>query len=228
MTKVVTVINQKGGSGKTNVAMTLAGAFGARGYRTLLVDGDVQGTATRWYAAAPEDEPFPAAVINLAAAGGQLGRAMKDHVDAYDVVLVDTPGSLRDPVPLASLLLSDLALVPMIPSPGDLWATSPLIELIEQARGINPELEVRVVPNMVQSTTLAGAALEALEQMGLPLTSSILSLRTAYRQAVAAGATVLSLRDPKAAAEAESLADEILLQLGLAAALVTADTAKAG
>lgn len=208
--KIVTVINQKGGSGKTNVAMTLAGSFGSRGYATLVVDGDMQGTATQWYATVPENETFPAKVINLSAAGGQIGRAMKDHVDAYEIVLVDTPGSLRDSVPLASLLLSDLALVPMIPAPGDLWATSQLLELVNQARSINAGLDVRVVPNMVQATTLADAALEALQTVGLPITSSFLSLRTAYRHALAAGTTVLGLKDPKAIEESEGLADEVL------------------
>lgn len=213
--KILTVCNQKGGSGKTNVAMTLAGSFGARGYATLVVDGDQQGTATQWYAAVPENETFPAKVLNLSAAGGQIGRAMRDHVEAFELVIVDTPGSLKDPVPLASLLLSDLALVPMIPAPGDLWATTQLLELVNQARGINANLDVRVIPNMVQATTLAEAAQAAMEKVGLPVTSSSLSLRTSYRHALAHGTTVLGLKDAKAVEEVDALTDEVLKILGL-------------
>jgi chromosome partitioning protein len=215
--KIITVINQKGGSGKTNIAMTLAGSFGARGYATLLVDGDAQGTATHWYASVPEGKTFPAKVINLAAAAGQIGRAMRDHIADYDIVIVDTPGSLRDPVPLSSLLLSDLALVPMIPAPGDLWATNQLLELVDQARSINAELDVRVVPNMVQATALASAALEALARIHLPVTETHITLRTAYRQALTEGTTVLGLKDAKAIEESERLVDEVLTILGLPA-----------
>jgi chromosome partitioning protein len=213
--KIVTVINQKGGSGKTNVAMTLAASFGARGFGTLVVDGDRQGTATKWYAGVPEDKTFPAKVINLSQAGGAIGRAMKDHVGAYDVVIVDTPGSISDGVPLATMLLADLALVPMIPAPGDLWATTELLELVKQAQGINGNLDVRVVPSMVVATNLAESALAALKKVGLPLTSSFLTTRNAYRLAMTEGTSVLGLKDAKAVEESEHLADEVLALLGL-------------
>jgi chromosome partitioning protein len=213
--KIVTVINQKGGSGKTNVAMTLAASFGARGFGTLVVDGDRQGTATKWYAGVPEDKTFPAKVINLSQAGGAIGRAMKDHVGAYDIVIVDTPGSISDGVPLATMLLADLAIVPMIPAPGDLWATTELLELVKQAQGINGSLDVRVVPNMVVATNLADSALAALKQVGLPLTASFLTTRNVYRLAMAEGTSVLGLKDAKAIEESECLADEVLELLGL-------------
>lgn len=221
--RLITVCNQKGGCGKTNLTMTLAAGLAARGHSVLVVDGDPQGTATRWFSAASEDAPFPAAVVNLAETRQQIARAIKPHVDHYEVIIVDCPPSLESPVTLSTLVVADLALVPVIPSPGDIWATSRLVGLIDQARGMNEGLQVRIIPNMVQGTTLAGAAMQALKEIPLPVAKSTLSLRTAYRQAQAEGASVLTLRDPRAREEARALATEAagLLALGRAASSKT-------
>ena len=190
--KLITVCNQKGGCGKTNLAMTLGGSLAERGFSTLIVDGDPQGTATRWFSAASDERPFPAAVI-----------------------IVDCPPSLESPVTLSTLVVADLALVPVIPAPGDIWATSRLVGLVEQATGMNPGLQIRVVPNMVQGTTLAQAALQALKEIPLPAARAFLTLRTAYRQAQAEGTTVLTLRDLRARDEANAMADEVGKLLGM-------------
>ena len=106
-------------------------------------------------------------------------------------------------------------LVPVIPAPGDIWATSRLVGLVEQATGMNAGLQVRVVPNMVQGTALALAAMQALKEIPLPAARSFLTLRTAYRQAQAEGSTVLTLRDIRAREEATALVDEVSKLLGL-------------
>jgi chromosome partitioning protein len=213
--KLVTVCNQKGGCGKTHLAMTLGGALGERGLRVLVVDGDPQGTATRWYSAAQEARPFPATVVSLAETRNQIARALKAHVDHYDVIVVDCPPSLDSPVTLSTLVVADVALVPTIPAPGDLWATSRLVGVVEQARAMNEALQVRLVPNMVQTTALAAAALEALDEIPLPRAKTTFGLRTAYRQAQAEGTTALHLRDPRATAEIAALVDEVLALLGV-------------
>ena len=120
--RIITVCNQKGGSGKTTTCMTLAAGLAARGWDVLVVDADPQGTATRWGSSAPEETPFPATVINLAAAKANLHRMVRDHVEKFDVVLLDCPPAVESPATQSALLISDLALVPVIPRPGELWA----------------------------------------------------------------------------------------------------------
>ena len=110
------------------------------------------------------------------------------------MIIADCPPSIDSPITLSTLVVADLALVPTIPAPADLWATSRLVGVVEQARALNPSLEVRLVPNMVQGTALAAAALEALSEIPIQLARSSIALRTAYRQAQAEGATVLGLR----------------------------------
>lgn len=210
--KILTAVNQKGGCGKTTVAMQLAGALGRSGHRVLVVDADPQGTATRWAASAHDEQPFPARVAGLAAAGGKVHREVKKYVNDYDYILVDCPPAVESPVPQSALLIADLALIPIIPSPADLWAATGTRGLVERAMDINPALQARLIVNMLQpNTSLSHESLDVLQDFGIPLAESKLHLRTAYRQSAVFGGTVHDLgRDAaKAVQEMDALVDEI-------------------
>lgn len=211
--KILVTANQKGGCGKTTVAMQIGGTLGRNGQRVLIVDADPQGTATRWAASASDEHPFPAHVAGLAAAGGKVHREIKKYLDSYDYILVDCPPAVESAVPQSALLVADLALVPIIPSPADLWAATGTRSLIERAMEINPSLKARLVVNMLQSnTSMSKDVLDVLVDFGIPLTESKLHLRTAYRQAAVFGGTVHNLgRDAgKAIQEVEMLVQELL------------------
>ena len=214
--KIVTFCNQKGGCGKTSLSMQVAGGFARRGYRTLVVDADPQGTATRWSSSAPDATPFPATVAGLSAAGGKVHREVQKFINDYDVIVVDCPPAVDSPVPQSALMVSDLAFVPVIPSPTDLWAAVGIRDLIQRTQDVNEGLHARLVPNMVQpNTTLAKEALDLLADFGIPIARGSFSLRTAYRQAAVYGSTVHSLKDQKAIDEVEELVSEALELLKL-------------
>ena len=211
MTQIITIANQKGGCGKTTVAMGLAGTYGLRGKKVLVVDADLQGTATRWAASAPDETPFPAAVMGLAAVGGKLHREIKKYVDDYDVIVIDCPPAVDSAAPQSALLISDVAIVPVVPSPADLWAARGIKQIIDNAADINESLRPLMVANMVPRTALGRDALSTLEDFGIPLARSMLGQRTAYREAVLYGCPVQSLgsKARNAADEIDALADEI-------------------
>lgn len=216
--KVLTVCNQKGGSGKTTVTMQLAGAFSRRGKRVLVVDADPQGTATRWAASADDETPFLASVAGLANAGGKVHREVAKFVDQYDLILVDCPPAADSPVPQSALLVSDLALVPLVPSPLDLWASVGIREVITRMSDINETLQARLLLNQAQPhQTLTRETLDILPQFGIELCQTQWRQRTAYRQSAVFGQTVHDLdgRAASAVAEVESLADEVSLLLSL-------------
>ena len=212
MVYIVTITNQKGGCGKTTVAMGLAGTLGLKGYKVLVVDADLQATASRWACAAEEGQPFPATVTGLAAAGGKLHREVKKYMGDYDYIIIDTPPAVESSAPQSALLISDLVIVPVIPSPADLWAAQGILAIIENAKVVNEELEALLVPNMVPNTVLGREALEALAEFGLRVSDSSLGQRTAYREAAIGGCTIQSLgrRAERAAGELEALADQVL------------------
>ncbi len=190
--KIITVCNQKGGSGKTTTCMQLAGTIGRRrGMRVLVVDADPQGTATRWAAAAPDETPFPAAVIGLAPAAGKIHREIKKFIRDYDYILVDCPPSTEAPSMQSALMVSDLALAPVTPSPPDLWASMGIRRVIDTIGDFNPELRARLLINGLQPRTIiAQEILGVLAEFGIPMCKTALRRRTVYQQAAAYGATV--------------------------------------
>ena len=196
--KVVTVFNQKGGCGKTTIAMSLAGSFGLRGYSSLVVDMDPQGTASRWASAAPEERPFPASVISLAPMEGKMHREVKNHIDKFDVIFVDCPPAMNSAAPTSAMLISDLALIPLVPSPADIWAAESAKKLAEAAQANNEELVARVVANE------------------FPLLKTSLGSRAAFREAQILGSTVHQVpRATVAMEEVELMAEEVLHLLHL-------------
>lgn len=214
MAKIVAVGNQKGGCGKTTVTMQLAGAF-SRQVRVLVVDADPQGTATRWASRAPEGKDFPATISGLAAAGAKIHREIQKVLADYDLVIVDCPPAVESPITQSVFLVADLGLLPVIPSPPDLWAAVGIRTLVEQIQPLNESLKVRLVANMVQTTTLSKEVVELFQDFRIPLLPTHVGHRTAYRMSATCGTSVHTLKDPKAIEEVERLASEVAALLDI-------------
>ena len=215
--RIVCVANQKGGCGKTTITMALAYTLARLGYRVLVVDADMQGSASSWSANAPDDAPFPAPVINLAHAGKSLPSEVRKLVRDYEIILIDCPPAVDSPIPQASLLIADLALIPLKPSPIDVSAATPFLHLVHQVMTVNPALRGLIVPNLVdEKTKITRAYLAHYSQLALPSSRTLVVSRTSHVQAVALGSSVShpEIRDKKATAEIASLADEVLELLG--------------
>ncbi|HEX8138343.1 MAG TPA: ParA family partition ATPase [Pyrinomonadaceae bacterium] len=213
--KIISVVNQKGGSGKTTVSMQLAGALARRGNKVLVVDADPQGTATRW-AASADEKPFPASVIGLSAANTKVHREVKKFVDDYHYVIIDCPPAADSPVPQSALLIADLALVPIIPSPLDMWAAVGIRQVIENVGDLNEALMARLVINQCQpNTSLARDALEVLPEFGIDLCATYIHQRQVYRHSAVFGQTVhdFGSKAAPAVAEVEALTGEVLALL---------------
>jgi len=214
--RIIAVVNQKGGSGKTTISMQLAGALSRRKGRVLVVDADPQGTATRWAASAEDENPFPAAVVGLSAANNKVHREVRKFVDNYDYIIIDCPPAADSPVPQSALLVADLALVPIIPSPLDMWAAVGIREVISTVGDLNEDLRARLVINQCQpNTTLAQEALEVLPEFGIELCNTYIRQRQIYRQSAVFGQTVQDFGSKATAAieEIEALTDEVLALL---------------
>ena len=207
--KVIVLTNQKGGCGKTTLAMNLAGVLGAKA-KVLLIDGDPQGSATRWAASSPDENPFPAAVMGLANVTDKASREIKKYLADYEYIIVDCPPAIDSGFTASALMIADLALVPVVPSPTDLWAAVGIQKLISNVSNINEKLEARLVANMCQSNAnISKEALSLIQEFEFAKLDTDIYQRTAYRQAAAFGGTVLDLDNPKAKQEINSLIKEI-------------------
>lgn len=209
--KIIVVTNQKGGCGKTTLTMNIAGIMGNK-KKTLVIDGDVQGSATRWAASAGDNKPFPTAIMSLANTGDKVHREIKKYTSDYDYIFVDCPPAIDNNFTSSALLIADLALIPVIPSPTDLWAAIGIQKIINGVMGINENLQTRLVANMCQNnTSISKEALSLINEFEFPKTATDIYQRTAYRQAAAFGGTVADLDNLKAREEINQLIKEILI-----------------
>jgi chromosome partitioning protein len=214
--RVIAVVNQKGGAGKSTLAMLLAGSLADDGKRVLVADADPQNTSMRWASAG---EGFPADVADVSAEEGKLHKHLKKQFDKYDYIVIDTPPSASSPATGSALRIAHLALVPVIPSPPDLWASLRIREAILAAQADrNHDLIARIVVNQAQlNTVLAREVLELLPEFRIPMLAAQLKSRTAYRQCAALGAGIAALgsRAALASMEVDALRREVQFLLAV-------------
>jgi len=211
--KIIAVVNQKGGSGKTTVTMQTGGTLALRKKVVLIIDGDDQNSAVEWASMAPEGNPFPARVFNLAAAGRKIHQEIKKYHDDYEYIFVDCPPAAESPISKSVLLVADLALVPFIPDGLNMSAAVRIRDAIEDAQIVNPNLKSLLVLNRVESkTNLTNEVLELLPEFNMPQSKVKLHKRTHYPETFLIGSTVHSLKSKARDAidEIEAFTDELV------------------
>jgi chromosome partitioning protein len=205
--KIITVAQQKGGAGKTTLAAHLAVAYTAMKKRVVAVDIDPQQSLSRWYELRREwMDGMPAGVL-VSAIEGWRARAEVDRVAAgHDVVIIDSPPHAETEARIA-IRAADLVVVPVQPSPMDVWATRPTLELAAAEK-----VPALLVFNRVLPRAKLTEAMEAeVKQLGAKIARARLGNRVAFAAALAEGKAV-GESQPRglAAREIAALAKEIL------------------
>ena len=207
--QVIAVLNQKGGAGKTTIATHLARALQLDGADVLLVDSDPQGSARDW-AAVREDQPLTVVGIDRPT----IDRDLK-NVARKDFVVIDGAPQAAD-LAVSAIKAADFVLIPVQPSPYDIWATADLVELVKQRIEVTDgKLQAAfVVSRAIKGTRIGAEVTEALNGYGLPVLESRITQRVSYPGTAAAGSTVMDAEpDSDAAAEVRALANEIKQKL---------------
>ncbi len=205
---IVAVANQKGGVGKSTVAVHLAVWLSEKGGKVALVDSDVQGSSSVWLKEAAPSVPL----FRLQTPDDVLEQLPKMRGE-FDYIVVDGPAGLSE-VTRAVLFVTDLTLLPCGPSVLDLRAANDAIRVLKQVQSIRqgPPRAV-LVPNKVQvAYRLSQEMIEAAQTLGIPAAAP-LKLRQAYADAAGQGSVVWRMKTKSAsdaAGEIQNLFEEVL------------------
>jgi chromosome partitioning protein len=207
---IVALLNQKGGVGKTTLALHLAGAWAAQGLRVLVIDADPQGSALDWSEQRGR-EGLPRLFGVLGLARETLHRELPEIAHDAAHVVVDGPPRVTG-IARSALLAADIVLVPATPSPFDGWASGEMLRLLGEARIFRPELIGRFVLNRCAARTVIAREIgDALSDSDPPVLSSRIGQRVAFADGARTGRLVCEHdRASPAAIEIAALASEVI------------------
>lgn len=207
---IIALLNQKGGVGKTTLATHLAGELAWQGRSVILIDADPQGSALDWTQRRNQGG-LPRLFSAVGLARENLHQEAPELAWRCDHIVIDGPPRFAA-LARSALLAADLVLIPVQPSPYDLWASAEMVTLIREAQVFRPTLRAAFVINRRVSTTVIGReARSALTDQPLPSLLSEVRQRIVFADSVATGQLARELdADGIASREIAALTDEVL------------------
>ncbi|WP_425916309.1 ParA family partition ATPase [Pseudomonas sp. GWSMS-1] len=207
---IIALLNQKGGVGKTTLATHIAGELAMRGQHVVLLDADPQGSAQDWTQRRAQ-QGLPRLFGTVGLARETLHLEAPDLARRADHMVIDGPPRIAA-LARSALLATDCVLIPVQPSPYDLWASAEMIALIREAQVFRPQLAAAFVINRRVSTTIIGReARLALADQPLPALRTEVRQRIVFADSAASGRLARETApDSAAAREIAVLVDELL------------------
>lgn len=206
MSKIIAVLNQKGGAGKTTLSTNLARALQLAGDKVLLVDSDPQGSARDWNAAG-KGELVPVVGLDRPT----LAKDIQAIKSGYDWLIIDGAPQIAE-LAVAAIKCADVILIPVQPSPYDIWACEDLVDIIKARQEVTdgkPKAAF-VMSRVIKNTQLSKEIGAALAGYDLPVFQQFTSQRVIYPKSAATGLSVFDVDESgEAAAEIRAIAQEL-------------------
>lgn len=210
MTKTIGIVQVKGGAGRSTLATNLAGELSKKG-KTLLIDCDMpQGTSASWFAVRQSSpKQSDRLIADTASSHTELVEKLEQH-KGVDYVVLDSPPRIAE-MTRAILILSDFCIVPVGASTAEIWATTDILTLIDEANKVKP-VDARMVWTRYRPNTKLAQELTALAatELTIPPMHSRICMRVSYMEALGEGMTAVETGDQLAKQEVTGLVDETL------------------
>jgi chromosome partitioning protein len=210
MAKIIAILNQKGGVGKTTLSIHIAAALALHNKRVLLIDADPQSSALDWSARREEKPLFT--VVGLPKKS--LHKEIPDLSRGFNFVVIDGPPRVHD-VARSAIHASELVIIPVQPSPYDVWAAKEIIDLLQEASHFNESRKmVFLVNRKIANTAIGRDVKDALLEYPIKTMNAEVCQRVIFAESAAAGRTVQELApESQASQEIEAVVNEALQML---------------
>jgi chromosome partitioning protein len=207
MAKKISILNPKGGCGKTTLSSNLGSSLLLNGYKTLLIDTDPQGTLRDWKSMDENDIQPQIIVIDRP----NLQKDLTSIAINFDYLIIDGAAKLQDMITFA-VKNSDVVLIPIQPSAADIWACEALIHLIKARQEVTDGIPKAafIISRQIKNSNLARDIDEALKQFSFPVFNSRTTQRVIYGEALSSGKSVFNIESSgEAASEIQNITKEL-------------------
>lgn len=204
---IIAFLNQKGGVGKTTLAVNVAAALALDGHKVLLIDADKQGSSTTWASIRESDAPFQ--VVSLAR--GNMARDAIKLAGDYSHTIIDGPPHAEE-IARSCIIASDMIVLPIEPSGLSTWASDFTVKQIQEAQDYKPALNAAFVVSRKIAKTVIGRDIRKMAaDSGIPILKAEIAQRVSFAECLTMGQTIFEWSPRSAAAkEIQRLTKEIL------------------
>jgi chromosome partitioning protein len=202
--KIIAVLNQKGGSGKTTTSINLAEAIKQTGKSTLIADSDPQGSVRDWNNAT-NGECLPVVGLDRPS----LAKDIENIKNGYDYIIIDGAPQLSNNMS-AAINVADTVIIPVQPSPLDVWACSELVSAIRTKQELGSKIKAFfLISRAIQNTTIAKDVKKAIVDYGIPVLNNYTTQRVVYPETINQGKTIFHSKNKEAIHEMISIKNEL-------------------
>lgn len=208
---IISFLNQKGGVGKTTISINVATCLAIKNYKVLLIDADPQNSSLDWATVRKKESLFTVVSITKPIIHREVSKLAKN----YDHIIIDGPPRIYD-VARSAIVTSDVVVIPVQPSPYDVWAASEVVNLIKEVseplEGIKNIKSAFLINRKIVNSVIGRDVEKVLQQYNMDILQTHICQRIIYAEAAATGLSVMEekIKDSLAIDEVNNLSLELL------------------